>query len=100
MKQLRHLSARPELVVGSPTPNPIGDATTQVGVSGPLGRGRLVEALRTNKTGPVQLQAARVIQGSDVCYVGDSSGNLIGDLKAVWVNRLVTATKTSNTRRL
>ena len=42
----------------------------------------------------------RALQGSDVCYLGDPAGNLIGDVKALWLHRLVTATKTINTRRL
>jgi hypothetical protein len=92
------------LVGGNPTGSPVIDpANAIVGVTGkPLGNGRLVAAIPTNEaqTGPLQLQAARVIQSPDLSYLGDPSGNLVGDRKALWLYRLVYARKTIDTRRL
>lgn len=103
MKQLRNLSARPELVVASPPPSTVHDVVTpaDIGMPGPLGRGRIVDALPLNKTrGPVQLVAARVMHDSTRCYLGDPDGNLVGDRAALWVHRLLDANVTPDTRRL
>jgi hypothetical protein len=99
---LRKLSARPELVIGSPAPDLVDDVVTQsdVGIAGPFGRARVVEALPLNKAGgPLLLKAAQVMHDAALCYLADPSGNLIG-FDAVWVHRLLSATKTSDTRRL
>lgn len=99
MTQLRPLSPRPELVVGSPDAARIEDpARTQVGVIGtPLGRERVLYALPLNKEGPRQLRRAEVLQGT---LVADSFGNVIGSSGPVWVHRLLYAGPVADTRRL
>ena len=64
---------------------------------GPLARGRLVYALPTNGTGPVQIGKAQVL-----VYPGltDPTGSVIGSSGPVWVYRMVSATRSPETRRL
>jgi hypothetical protein len=107
-KPLQSLSARPELLV-----DPAGDAVFDVtpdflrnkapdpfvGRMGPLGRGRLVTALPTNKTKPVQLTPYRALADPSGCLLADPSDNLVG-MQALWCHRLLYATKTHDTRRL
>jgi hypothetical protein len=98
MFPLRGLSARPTLVVDARGFRIVDPATvTSLGREGPFGRGRIVPALPLN-AGPVQLRPPEVIQGVDVSYVGDPSGNLVGR-EGVGVARMLTATPTENTRR-
>ena len=100
--KLRGLSPRPELVVGPFVGRLIGEpnAATQVGIAGPLGRERCLEALPTNKAGgPVQIEAPRIIHDNRHGYLGDSDGNVVG-VPGVFVHRLKYATKTRDTRRL
>lgn len=101
--RLRNLSARPELIVDDHAHAVGSNSTTpaQVGIPGPLGRGRIVAALPTNKAGgPLQLVAARVLHDHTLCYLADPDGNLIGDRDAVWVHRMAYARWTQDTRRL
>src|SRR6516164_6257579 len=70
--KLRGLSPRPELVVGPFVGRLIGEpnAATQVGIAGPLGRERCLEALPTNKTkGPVQVAAPLVLHDNMLGYL-------------------------------
>jgi hypothetical protein len=99
MKQLRPLSPRPELVVGSPDAARIEDPVrTQVGVrEKPIGRSRVVFAIPLNKDGPQQLRRAEVLQGT---LVADPAGNVIGKSGSVWVHRLLWAAPVADTRRL
>ena len=102
MKQLRNLSARPQLVIDGPALRTVHDVVTQsdVGMPGPFGRERVVEALPSNKNrGAVQLAAAQVLHDAARCYLADPDGNLVG-VDAVWVHRMVSATVTRDTRRL
>ena len=104
MKQLRNLSARPELVVdarGVALTSKSNSDTSRVGIPGPFGNERLVSALPTNKAGgPQQLIPARVVHGADLYYLADPDGNLIGDRPAVWVHRMLSAGWVADTRRL
>src|SRR5215467_5757320 len=99
MTELRPLSPRPELVVGSPDAARIEDpGKTQVGVRGsPVGRSRVVFALPLNKDGPQQLRRAEVLLGT---LVADPAKNVIGRSNDVWVHRLLWAAPGSDTRRL
>jgi hypothetical protein len=100
VKQLRNLSARPELVVG--TTGPVYDIATQsvIGIAGPFGNERLLSALPLNKAGgPHLLAPALVLHDAELCYLGDPDGNLIGT-DAVWVHRMLSARWTADTRRL
>lgn len=100
MVALRALSERPELVVddrGRPVVDPV---PTQVGFPGPLGRNRLVAALPLNKSGhmPVQLEPWRALVDDRGLMIGDSAGTVLGTA-AVFVHRLVSATRSPQTRR-
>jgi hypothetical protein len=99
MAALRGLSARPEVLVG-PSSVP-GDPATggQIGVAGPLGRGRMVRGVPTNKTGPVQLQAPLLLCDNGGNLFGDPSSVVLGT-QGVWVHRMLYATRTIDTRRL
>lgn len=101
MTALRPVSARPELLVGEPhSPRVEDPGKTQVGVVGkPLGRERVVFALPTNGSGPVQLARLDSVQGGGA-LVADPSNNVIGINNAVWVHRMLWALPTADTRRL
>jgi hypothetical protein len=73
---------------------------TQPGIAGPLGRSRVLFALPLNKAGPVQLQRAEIINGPPAAFAGDPQVNLIGFAGAAWVHRMLTADRTTDTRRL
>jgi hypothetical protein len=102
VESLRTLSARPEILVDDQrfrTVDPVDHG--RVGIPGPLGRERIVTAIPLNpgRTGPVQLAAAITVHDSQVFYLGDPDGNLIGE-PAVWVHRMLPARWTQDTRRL
>jgi hypothetical protein len=101
---LRPPSARPELVTDEGRVRGLGivtdpQAATQTGFDGPLSRDRVVTALPT-KGGPVQIIPATVFHDSKSGYLADPDGNLIGERGPQWINRLLPATTTWNTRRL
>jgi hypothetical protein len=50
--------------------------------------------------GPVQINGGEVIHSSDIGYVADPQGDLIGHRPIQWIDRLLTATVEWNTRRL
>jgi hypothetical protein len=102
MRPLRNLSARPELLVdqdGNRVADPVSN--TVVGVAGPFGRERVVNALPLNNsmTGPVQLAPHLVLHGVDGFYICDPGGSLLGE-PAIWVHRMLDARWTQDTRRL
>jgi hypothetical protein len=100
MVTLRTLSARPQVVVDNASASVRDPAAAFVGVSGPLGRNRLLSCLPLNKSQPVQLQSALVLAGSDGSLLGDPAGAILGERQAVWCHRHLTATRTINTRFL
>jgi hypothetical protein len=99
MTQLRPLSPRPEIVVGSPDDARLEDPSkTQVGfLAAPLGRERVLYALPLNGDGPQQLARAEVLSGT---LVADPDGNAVGVAGNVWVHRLLYAGPVADTRRL
>jgi hypothetical protein len=93
------LTNRPTLLVDS-SGKSVGQPTIdRIGVSGPLGRPRIVSAIPL-KDGPRLVQPARVLHDDDGAFLGDPSGNIIGDIQQVWVSRILMATRTPDTRRL
>ena len=99
---LRPLSARPELVVDATAPalSPLGNESSQIGNTGPLGRHRVVSALPLNRNaGSVQLRPPLVLRDHRNGVIADPSGNVIGR-DGVWVHRMLSAAKTIDTRRL
>ena len=96
MGTLRHLSARPALVVG--LDSLVGNVSGLVGVSGPLGRGRITAAL-PSASGPRQLVQHGVVCDSGLGYLGDPAGVLVG-VPGVTVARMVDAGTVTDTRRL
>ena len=98
MDQLRPVSPRPELLVGDDGARIEDPGKTQVGFRGaPLGRERVVSALPTNGSGPVQVAAGEALR--DGALIADTSGNVIGVTNLVWVHRMVYAPPTADTRR-
>ena len=104
MRALRHLSARPTVIVDQHF-NRIGDPATgtQVGMAGPFGRERVVFALPLN--GSVNTNAQ--FQGPPPTVLVDNHGNYIAGpddtlvgIKGVWVARMMAARWTEDTRRL
>lgn len=97
MTALRKLTARPELVVAGNGGLVVDPAANQIG-QGAIFSARMLTVLPTN-SGPVQLVAPVVVQGTDLSYLGDPDGNLIGSA-GVQVSRMLLATKAEDTRRL
>jgi hypothetical protein len=96
MAQLRPLSQRPELIVGQPQrPALVDPAGAQVGVSGAIGRARVLFALPLNKQGPMQIGRLAATAGGGA-LVGDPDNNVIGGDVAVWVSRMLYATPTAD----
>jgi hypothetical protein len=94
---LRPLSPRSELLVGG-LARVVDPASASIGQSGPLGRIRMVVALPTNGTGPVNIAVPLLLQNG-LSYVADAVGNVIGSVPAVWVHRLLSAGTVTDTRR-
>jgi hypothetical protein len=69
-----------------------------VGRPGPLGRERVMSALPLNP-GPALLSPPYVVRDAGSSFLADPDGALIGE-PAVWVNRMLTARWTEDTRRL
>lgn len=99
MRPLRGLSSRPELIVDERGRRVVDPSGGHVGIPGPFGRGRMVTALPVNKTGPVQLRPPELIIGPTGFLLGSPDGTVVG-VAGLWCHRIVTATVTSDTRRL
>lgn len=96
---LRDLSARP-LVLVDDHARPQGDTAAFIGIPGPLGRNRLVSALKLNNNPPLQLLAPEVIVGDHDCLLFDPTDASIVGVKGIWIHRMLKATRTRDTRRL
>jgi hypothetical protein len=101
MVALRTLSQRPEIIGPADSSGAVIGVVSnpKLSAGAPLGRARVVSALPTNKSGPVQLKPPQLLVGGDGCLFGDPDGNVIGQA-GVWCHRMVYAAKTLNTRRL
>ncbi|HEY4808584.1 MAG TPA: hypothetical protein VIH81_12695 [Roseiarcus sp.] len=98
MQHLRHPSPRPSVVV-DPAAFGVGVPPGQViGRPGPFGRERVMSALPLNP-GPALLSPPTFVRDPGSSYLADPDGALIGEA-AVWVNRMLTARWTEDTRRL
>ena len=100
MRPLRPGSWRPELVVDDHA-HRLWDPTTgtYVGLPGPLGRERVIFALPTNGTGPIQVTRAKVLKDDDGAMIVDQNVTLLGQ-PGVWVHRMCYAGVVEDTRRL
>jgi hypothetical protein len=100
MTALRNLSPRPEILVDNQGPPLVDPTSNEVGIPSPLGRGRSVTALPLNdgRSGPVQLAPALILHDSELFYLADPDGNVIGT-PGLWVHRMVAARWVANTRR-
>ena len=98
MSFLRGPSPRPSVVVDPAAFGvgvPPGDV---VGRPGPFGRERVMSALPLDP-GPALLSPPTVVRDAGAAFLADPDGALIGD-PAVWVDRMLTARWTEDTRRL
>jgi hypothetical protein len=95
---LRHPSDRPSVVV-DPAAFGVVDPSTNstIGRPGPFGRERLMSALPLDP-GPALLSPPSVLHDPGPAYLADADGSLIGE-PAVWVERMLTARSTEDTRR-
>jgi hypothetical protein len=99
MEHLRHPSDRPAVVVDPaafgvgfpPSPGQV------IGRPGPFGRERVMSALPLDP-GPCLLSPPIVVRDAGSAYLADPDGALIGEA-AVWVDRMLTARWTEDTRR-
>jgi hypothetical protein len=98
MAELRSPSVRPEVLVDQQSGSTIDPAGARVGTPGPFGRDRLISALPTNKTAPVQLAAPQTLRDHAGCLIADPSGAVLGSPGA-WCHRMVHAGRTAATRR-
>jgi hypothetical protein len=99
---LRTLSARPQLLVDQQgtrqrdTAVPIGT----VGIPGPFGRERVVEALKLQNNPPTpQYPAQVVVDQCDMLLLNPADGSVVGQ-PGLFIHRLLQATRTRDTRRL
>jgi hypothetical protein len=101
MQPLRHLSARPEILVDNQGVRLIDPDNGRIGTPGPFGRERIVTALATNEsgTGPRQIAPAAVMHDNAGFYLADPNGNLLG-VTALTIHRMLSARWTQDTRRL
>ena len=98
MTALRLPSARPELLLDQRARRVGDESPATVGIPGPFGRERVLPVLPL-KDGPVRLEPPMVVHAADASYLADPGGQLIGQ-DGVWVQRLLPATTTWDTRRL
>jgi hypothetical protein len=98
MSFLRGPSPRPSVVVDPAAYGVVDPSSNFVGRPGPLGRQRVVSALPLDP-GPALLSPPCVVRDPGSAYLADPDGALIG-VEALWVNRMLTARWTEDTRRL
>lgn len=98
MQHLRHPSSRPSVVVDPAAFGVIAPDATIVGRDGPFGRERVMSALPLDP-GPALLAPPTVVHDHGSSFLADPDGALIGD-PALWVDRMLTARWTEDTRRL
>ena len=97
MQHLRHPSPRPGVVVDPAAFGVVDPTRDFVGRPGPFGRERVLFALPL-EPGPALLSPPNVVHDPGPAYLADPDGNLIGT-PPVWVNRMLTARWTEDTRR-
>ena len=96
---LRHPSPSPSVVVDPAAFGVVDPADASLlGRSGPFGRERVMSALPLDPP-PTLLSPPTVLHDAGSAYVADPDGALIGE-PAVWVERMLTARWTEDTRRL
>ena len=91
-------SARPELLVDTRSGR-VSDQVSQqnqIGVPGPFGRGRCMQAL---PMAALWLSRNKYVHDEDGFFVGDAEGNVLG-FPGVIVHRLLGARWVEDTRRL
>jgi hypothetical protein len=98
MAPLRHLSARPQVVVDE------RGRSTGIGMPGPLGRERVVYALPFGTHGNdrvpgFQIDPPNVVVAVRSDYPADPNDVMIGS-PGLWIARMLTARWTEDTRRL
>ena len=98
MSFLRHPSPRPSVVVDPAAYGVVDPTRTFVGRDGPFGRERVMSALPL-EPGHALLAPPTVVHDGGSAYLADPDGALIGEA-AVWVDRMLTARFTEDTRRL
>ncbi|HEX3524513.1 MAG TPA: hypothetical protein VHT52_20790 [Stellaceae bacterium] len=59
---------------------------------------RIIDALPTNKSNPVQVEAAELMRDDDGCYLADPDGNLVG-APGLFVHRMLYAERVWDMRR-
>jgi hypothetical protein len=98
MEHLRHPSDRPSVVVDPAAFGIVNSPDASIlGRPGSFGRERLVSALPLDP-GPALLAPPTVVRDAGSAYLADPDGALIGEA-AVWVERMLTARWTEDTRR-
>ena len=94
---LRHPSDRPSVVLDPAAYGIIAPDVSIVGRPGPFGRERVMSALPL-EPGPALLSPPTVVHDAGSAFLADPDGALIGE-PAVWVERMLTARWTEDTRR-
>jgi hypothetical protein len=97
MEHLRHPSPRPSVVVDPAAFGIVDPSASALGRPGPFGRERVMSALPLDP-GPALLSPPTVVHDAGSAFLADPDGALIGEA-AVWVNRMLTARWTEDTRR-
>ena len=95
---LRHPSPRPSVVVDPAAFGIVDPSPSALGRPGPFGRERVMSALPLDPP-PTLLSPPTVVRDPGSAYLADADGTLIGEA-AVWVDRMLTARWTEDTRRL
>ena len=98
MQHLRSPSPRPAVVVDPAAFGVVDPTGDFVGRPNPFGRERCLFALPL-EPGPALLSPPTVLRDNGPAYLADPDNNLIGE-PAVWVERMLVARFTEDTRRL
>lgn len=96
---LRALSTRPVLLADLEGGR-VGIGTTRVGQPAPLGRERVVSALKLNNNPPQPIIPPQLVADRGEWLIADPTDGSIVGMPGLWINRLVQATRTRDTRRL